>query len=247
MGVMSEPQRLTASGGLGGRLLASARGDQAPAASRRRALAVAAAAVVATKSIPPAAAAVGAVVRGAVWKWVSVGVAGVVAVVAARAILAPVAPRVEVAEPLPVAVAAAPSAAPVAGPTATPPSAVVAVEAPADSTAGVAVKAVAARRVAVAPPAIEARGTARLSDEIAAIDEAKRALSTGDPAAALGVLDRYDRAFPHGTLAPESAALRIQVLARAGRKPEARSLLAAFRANHPDSPLLDSLGHAAGD
>jgi hypothetical protein len=40
---------------------------------------------------------------------------------------------------------------------------------------------------------------------------------------------------------PEAQALRIEALARSGHRAEARARLAAFRAEHPDSPLLDAL------
>jgi outer membrane protein assembly factor BamD (BamD/ComL family) len=89
--------------------------------------------------------------------------------------------------------------------------------------------------------------TSRLSVEIAVIDAAKRALAGGDAAEALRQLDAYRAAFPAGTLAAEATALRIDAMARAGRRQEARALLDELRLNHPDSPLLDSLGPIVGE
>ena len=88
--------------------------------------------------------------------------------------------------------------------------------------------------------------TSRLSVEIAVIDAAKRALAGGDAAEALRQLDAYRAAFPAGTLAAEATALRIDAMARAGRRQEARALLDELRLNHPDSPLLESLGPIVG-
>jgi outer membrane protein assembly factor BamD (BamD/ComL family) len=83
--------------------------------------------------------------------------------------------------------------------------------------------------------------------EIAVIDDAKRALAGGDAAEALRQLDAYRVAFPSGTLAAEATALRIEAMARAGRRQEARALLDELRRSHPDSPLLDSLGQIVGE
>jgi TolA-binding protein len=86
-----------------------------------------------------------------------------------------------------------------------------------------------------------------LSSEIAAIDQAKRALASGDPAAALRRVDDYDAAFPRGTLAAEATALRIEALARTGRLGDARAELARLRATHPHSPLLENLARLVGE
>jgi TolA-binding protein len=90
--------------------------------------------------------------------------------------------------------------------------------------------------VAPAPPA-----SSQLATEIATLDQAKHAVKSGDATRALHILDSYEATFSHGALAPEASALRIEALARAGRHSEAQTELGAFRARHPESPLLGVL------
>ncbi len=70
--------------------------------------------------------------------------------------------------------------------------------------------------------------------------EARREL-TSDPAAALGLTVEDARRFPDGALAPERDVLTIEALEHLGRRTEARSRLAAFRARYPQSPHLARL------
>ena len=86
-----------------------------------------------------------------------------------------------------------------------------------------------------------------LSSEIAAIDQAKRALATGDASGALRVVDTYRSAFPQGRLAAEATALRIEALVGSGHIGEARAELAHFRQANPGSPLLETLTQIVGD
>ncbi|HSS39607.1 MAG TPA: hypothetical protein VLT58_12640 [Polyangia bacterium] len=86
-----------------------------------------------------------------------------------------------------------------------------------------------------------------LRAEIALLDAARAAASTGDGARALTLLRRYDATFPAGTFRPESAALQIEALARLGQIDRARALGQAFIAAHPDSPLVARVRHAIGD
>jgi TolA-binding protein len=83
--------------------------------------------------------------------------------------------------------------------------------------------------------------------EIAALDRVKRALVAGNMTSALEELNNYERDFPRGVMSPEAKAMRIEALARGGKKAEARAMLAAFRARHPDSPLLESLSRVVGE
>jgi hypothetical protein len=87
----------------------------------------------------------------------------------------------------------------------------------------------------------------RLAAEITAIDQMKSALAAGDAADALRRVDAYRAAFPTGTLAAEATALRVEALARAGRRDDARAELARLRAGHPESPLLENLGQIVGE
>jgi hypothetical protein len=75
----------------------------------------------------------------------------------------------------------------------------------------------------------------------------KRALAASDAAETLRLIDAYRAAFPTGTLAAEATALRVEALARAGRRDEARAELARLRVAHPESPLLENLGQIVGE
>jgi hypothetical protein len=80
-----------------------------------------------------------------------------------------------------------------------------------------------------------------LHDEIALIDGARIALAAGSPARALGLLQRHDARYPHGALAPEALAVRIEALDKSGQRARARVLALAFLADHPDSPLAERI------
>jgi hypothetical protein len=256
---MREPERLLGSTGLTRELLASAKGDGPPEAGRRRAVLAAAAAAIASAQAANATAAgvtagsvVSTMARLAVWKWVAIGALGattVGAVVGVRpatkaptknAVTGPVerdvAPHASASDPPP------PVQAPVGEPVVAPPARA-APAAPAsapkvvESSAGPSESAIAAH----APVA------SRLSLEIAALDRAKAVLARGDVAEALRQLDTYRASFPRGALAEEATALRIEALARAGRRDEARQALAELRKSHPESPLLESLAPMAGE
>ena len=93
---------------------------------------------------------------------------------------------------------------------------------------------------AEAPPAAAvARPTpaATLSDEVALLDDAVAALRRGEGAAALLMLDRYDRKFPQGVLNPEATVARIEALVAIGDLARARTIAARFLAANGDSPL----------
>jgi hypothetical protein len=104
-----------------------------------------------------------------------------------------------------------------------------------------------ARHALAATPA----GTsADLRRQIDLIDQARGALQSGAALRALRLLQHYDAAFPHGSLAPESVALRVQALVRSGRLAEARALARRFVAANPGSPLaprIEMLSHGGTD
>lgn len=88
-----------------------------------------------------------------------------------------------------------------------------------------------------------------LRDELAMIDEARTSLGSGNGAAALATLDRYDARFPSGLLREEAEAVRVEALFAAGRGEEGKRLGAEFLRVHPSSPhaqrvrsLLDAHG-----
>jgi len=243
---MTDPERLLASKGLKAELLASAKTDRAPDGSRRRALAVAAVAAAATTHSATATAGLSALARVAVWKWIAVGAVGLGTVVAARAVWVPPATEAPRESVTPRVTA---RGAPLSGqPAKDPPPTATAVPLPlvqqprvASAPGPVMPVATAAPTSKPEPPAPKVPSSSTLPAEIAAIDQAKQVLASGDTADALRQIDAYRVAFPAGTLSAEATALRIEALARAGRRDEARAELARLRASHPDSPLLENL------
>jgi hypothetical protein len=83
----------------------------------------------------------------------------------------------------------------------------------------------------------DAAARASLTRELAAIDRARLALAGGDARRALGELDLHGRVFPRGRLALEAEVLRIDALAKVGRRAEARQRAEAFLRLHPNSVL----------
>jgi hypothetical protein len=90
----------------------------------------------------------------------------------------------------------------------------------------------AAQRAELPPPA-------SLPDEIASLDRARAALSSGDAQGALRVLDDYDRVLRGTRLTAEATLLRIDALARLGRAAEASALATRFVDANPASALAD--------
>jgi hypothetical protein len=76
-----------------------------------------------------------------------------------------------------------------------------------------------------------------LSDEVAALERARRALADENGTTALKALSEYDREFKQRTLAPEAEALRIEALLKSGDAVAGRAAAQAFLARHPKSPL----------
>ena len=76
-----------------------------------------------------------------------------------------------------------------------------------------------------------------LTEELGALDRARLALAKNDARRALEGLDGYDRRFPSGRLQLEAEVLRIDALAKLGRKDGARQHAEAFLRRHPNSVL----------
>jgi hypothetical protein len=87
-------------------------------------------------------------------------------------------------------------------------------------------------RARKAPPS----ASADITGEISAITVVRGALDKGDARGALGALDGYQQAYPHGTLAPEASVLRIEALQRVGERSRANALGESFLKAHPKSP-----------
>jgi len=86
----------------------------------------------------------------------------------------------------------------------------------------------------VQAPAIR---SAMLKEELGALDHARLSLAKGDTRRALDELDGYDRRFPSGRLQLEAEVLRIDALAKIGRKDVARQHADAFLRRYPNSVL----------
>jgi hypothetical protein len=83
-------------------------------------------------------------------------------------------------------------------------------------------------------PAVRA---AMLREELSALDRGRLSLAGGDARRALDELEGYDRRFPSGRLQLEAEVLRIDALAKVGRKDAARQHAEAFLRHHPNSVL----------
>lgn len=85
-----------------------------------------------------------------------------------------------------------------------------------------------------------------LRDEIALLDQARRALRGGNAQAALAVLDRYRSAASKHALGTEALLLRVQALVQAGRATEASALGRGYIARHPHDGYAQRLRHLLG-
>jgi hypothetical protein len=247
---MTDPQRLLSGGGdeVELALLASARADAPSQEALKRAMlavgiggslaaaaTVASAAAVAKASMPPAAAAAAASKSSLVLlvKWVGIAALGGLAGWGVVHELTPapqslaLAPVSDDAARRDFAFDKAPTSPPQAGPAVAGPT-----EDPATS-------ALAGDEGHVAPEASRTKAPAAprkptLADEVAALDKARKAMDD-DPEAALAAVESYEKGFKGGVLAEEAEMLRVESLARAGKKEEARAAAAAFLARYPKS------------
>lgn len=89
---------------------------------------------------------------------------------------------------------------------------------------------------AAAPASASLPNAQSLSREIAMIDASRRALSSGNAAAALAQLDQYAASLRTGTLDREAQLLRIDALALAGQRAAALGLAERYLASYPNDP-----------
>ncbi len=82
--------------------------------------------------------------------------------------------------------------------------------------------------------------------ELTELEHARMALSRGDPATALSILDAYAVKYPRGMMEPEAATLRIDALVEAGDMPAAQRAGRAFLESHPRSPYAERVGSLIG-
>ncbi|WP_433934309.1 hypothetical protein AB3662_07305 [Sorangium cellulosum] len=99
---------------------------------------------------------------------------------------------------------------------------------------------------AASGPRAPERNPSTLASELALLDTARRALRSGDPAAAVALLDRHAREFAGAQLADEAAAIRVEALASKGDRAGARAAARRFLEAHPGSPHVDRVESAAG-
>jgi len=75
-----------------------------------------------------------------------------------------------------------------------------------------------------------------LREELAMLDEARKALADGDASRALRLLDDYGRVYPARRLGAEATVMRIEALRARGDHAQAASIGERFLAQHPDGP-----------
>jgi TolA-binding protein len=216
------PERLLASDATDfERRVLQAAGQRKPSssASSRMAKGLGVAAAIGTTAASTATA--GATV---VWPWVS---AGVIGLVVAGAV---VGTRARHHEPKAAPAVSAP-AAPAPAPSAPAQPAVVVEERPAP--------------VAPAPRRAAAAG-GDLREQVAFIDKAREAISTGNSRRALEQLRRYLDKYPSGSFRPEATALKVEALMKLGREAEARALAERFVAENRGSLIARRVADVAG-
>ena len=111
-------------------------------------------------------------------------------------------------------------------------------------------RAIAATPISAEPSAQEvAQGPrgAMLTEELGVLDRARLALAGGDARRALDELETYERRFPGGRLQLEAEVMRIDALAKVGRKEAARLRAEAFLRRHPNSVLTTRVRAHIGD
>ncbi len=91
-------------------------------------------------------------------------------------------------------------------------------------------------RLPATKPASPAGSLQTLTNELEAIEAARRALANRDAHRALRLLERYRRSHPAGRLRMEAEVLRIEALAARGDRASAARLARAFTERQPNSP-----------
>jgi TolA-binding protein len=86
-----------------------------------------------------------------------------------------------------------------------------------------------------------------LARELESLDRARSALNRGDAAGALADIDRYERAFPRGSLRNEAQVLRAEALLAKGDRAGARALAKQLLTRDPSGPHAKRLRTIAGD
>lgn len=106
---------------------------------------------------------------------------------------------------------------------------------------------VAAEEPAPAPRAAVPSNVDTLPLELEAIDNARKALASGNAALASRMLDRYQARFPKPRLRAEATVLRVETLMARGDRPAATRLGKAFLTSNPKSPYARRVRSLIGD
>jgi TolA-binding protein len=93
----------------------------------------------------------------------------------------------------------------------------------------------------VAPAPSADRNAPPLAEEVRLLKDAQQAVKAGRPAVAIAALAEHQRRFPHGQLALERSAVRINALCALGQIAEARRAAAAFLEHHASSGLAEQV------
>jgi hypothetical protein len=86
-----------------------------------------------------------------------------------------------------------------------------------------------------------------LSEELALLDQARRALAMRDHAGALARLDEHAHRFPRRRLSSEATVLRIETLVKSGNTAQATKLGKDFLARQPNGPYAKRVSSLIGD
>lgn len=97
------------------------------------------------------------------------------------------------------------------------------------------------RKAAPPAPAPSESVASSVPTELAALQQARAALASGDAPQALELLDAYGARFPHGAMAQEATVVRIEALVRAGDRDAAHRAADAFLGAYPQSPYADRI------
>ncbi len=87
---------------------------------------------------------------------------------------------------------------------------------------------------------------ASLGPEISMLDRARSLIDSGQPKAALELLDAYDIQFPAGALAPEARVIRVQALLQSGKRANAVELGSEVLLSAPASPHAHKIRQLLG-
>jgi hypothetical protein len=96
------------------------------------------------------------------------------------------------------------------------------------------------------PPTAPSADAHLIGEQVVYLDGARDALTGGDAARALRLLDEYDARFPDGALAQEATVMRVRTLLVAGDRDRAFAVGRRFVEGHPVSPYATQIKQLLG-